>query len=146
MMSSITPRKASQAFVQLMPQIIRGIALDFFIKKGVTQTQFLVLMAIHSYERCCMGRLARSMQIQMPTATGIVDRLVQAGLVERVPHPEDRRQVLVELKPKGRRFIEQFHEVVRRRWEEVLGTLKSDELETFYDVISKLKSQLQVGQ
>ena len=145
-MSQVTRQKVSLAFVQLMPHIIRGVTLDFFVKRGVTQTQFLVVMAIHSYGCCTMGTLARNMHVRMPTATGIIGRLVEAGLVRRFPRSEDRRQVLVELTAKGQSFIQQFHGVVRRRWEDVLRTLKPSELESFHYVITKLRSQLRSGE
>ena len=141
-MPTVTRKEVSLALVQLMPQIMRGVALDFFVKRGVTQTQFLVLMAIHAYGRCTMGTLARNMHVRMPTATGIVDRLVQAGFVRRIPHPQDRRRVLVELTAKSHTFIQQFQRVIRRRWEDVLHSLRVDELETFYRVITKLRDQL----
>ena len=143
-MKPVTRQEASLAFVRLMPQIVRGVTLDFFVKKGITQTQFLVMMAIHSYRRCSMGTLAKNMHVQMPTATGIIDRLVQAGFVRRSPQPEDRRQVFVELTPKGQAFIRQFHEIVRRRWEDVLRVLNVNELEMFYQILTKLRNQLQV--
>jgi DNA-binding MarR family transcriptional regulator len=40
------------------------------------------------------------------SATSLIDRLVSAGLVERTPHPDDRRRVLVDLTARGRSAIE----------------------------------------
>jgi DNA-binding MarR family transcriptional regulator len=138
----IRRQHVSHAIAQLMPNIIRGVQLDFFVKRTVTQTQFVVLIAIHGYGRCTMGMLARNMHVKMPTTSGIVDRLVRAGYVRRFPHPEDRRQVMVELTAKGQAFIRQFQAVIRRRWEEVLRSLNSDELQMFHRVITKLTQQL----
>jgi DNA-binding MarR family transcriptional regulator len=138
-----TPHEVSRAIARLMPNIIRGVQLDFFVRRGVTQTQFLVLTAIHAYQRCTMGTLAHNLHVRMPTATGIINRLVRAGIVHRFPDPDDRRQVFVELTPKGQSFIQDFQAVVRRRWEEVLVPLKPDELDAFYGVITKLTAQLQ---
>ena len=141
-MPHATPQHASNAMAQLMPNIIRGVQLDFFLKRHVTQTQLLMLIAIHSYERCSMSILARSMHVSMPTVSGVVDRLARAGFVRRFSYPTDRRQVLVELTAKGHGFIRDFQAVIRRRWEEVLKTLAVRELDTFYDVIQKLRSSL----
>lgn len=142
-MSSLQRHHVSQAMAELMPNIIRGVQLDFFVKRGVTQTQFLVLMAIHAYTRCTMGTLARNMHVSMPTASGVVDRLVNAGYVRRLPKSEDRRQVIVEVTARGQAFLQQFKHVVRRRWDEVLRTLEPRELEAFYRVVTKLTAQLQ---
>lgn len=138
----ITRAQVGNAMAQLVPRIVRGTQLDFFLTRRVTQTQFLVLMAIHADGRCTMGALARNMHVQMPTATGIIDRLIRAGYVRRAPHPEDRRQILVELTAKGQAFIRDFQTVVRRRWEEVLRSLEPGELATFHQVVTKLTATL----
>ena len=155
-----TRKDVSLAVARLMPHIMRGVHLDFFVKRGVTQTQFLMLAAIRAYgrpatgsgrpsraqsrdARCTMGTLARNLHISMPTASGIVDRLVRAGFVRRVPQAEDRRQVVVALAPKAETFFHHFEAVIRRRWEEALLSLEPNELEAFYDVITKLRERLQ---
>lgn len=143
--SAPTRKDVSHAIAQLMPSIIQGVQLDFFVKRGVTQTQFLVLVAIHSYHRATMGTLARNLRVSLPTTSGIVDRLARAGYVRRSPHPEDRRQVIVETTARGREFIAQFQAVIRRRWEEVLLALAPRELDAFYRVVTKLREQLQRG-
>lgn len=141
-MKSVTPQDAGQAIAQLMPRVIQGIQLEFFVRRGVTQTQFLVLMALHGYGQCTMGVLANNMHVRMPTATGVVSRLVRAGYIRRQAKPEDRRQVLVSLTPKGQAFIHAFQGVVRHRWEEVLRSLRPPELATFHHVITRLHSEL----
>ena len=140
---SPTPKDVSLVIAELMPNIIRGTQLDFFVKKNVTQTQFLVLTAIRAYGRCAMGTLARNVHVRMPTATGVIERLVHAGYVRRAPHATDRRQVIVELTAKGQAFIREFQGVIRRRWEEVLVSLEPRELEAFHHVMTKLKTQLE---
>ena len=144
-MATIDRFSASQAVAELMPNIIRGVQLDFFLRRRITQTQLLVLLAVRAYGRCTMGTLANSLHVRMPTTTGIVGRLLKAGLLRRYPHPEDRRQVLVELTPKGRSFIQRFQGVIRHRWQEVLRSLGPGELSAFYHVVTKLRDRLQQG-
>ena len=138
----VTRASAGRAMAELMPKLIRGIQLDFFVRRGVTQTQFLVLGAVLAFEHGTMGALARSLHVTMPTMSGIVDRLVRDRLLRRRLDPEDRRQVVVELTAKGRGFLEEFQGVLRRRWEEVLLPLTREELTAFYHVITKLRRQL----
>lgn len=142
----VTRKMVSQAVAELMPQIMRGVQLDFFLKRGISQTRFLVLAAIRAYGRCTMGTLARSLHVRMPTATGIVNRLVRDGFLRRTPQTEDRRQVVVELTPKALAFFQDFQRVIRRRWEEVLVTLEPVELEAFHHVLTKLRERLQAAE
>ena len=55
---SLSVQTVSLAIAQLIPNIIRGVQLDFFVKRGVTQTQFLVLMSIHAGQNTSMSALA----------------------------------------------------------------------------------------
>ena len=142
-MTSVSRKDVSRAMAQLMPHIMRGVQLDFFVKRGVTQTQFLLLASIHAYTRCTMGTLAGNLHVSMPTVSGIVDRLVRSGYLRRIYQPDDRRQVAVELTAKGRAFFQEFQGVVRRRWEQVLKTLPSTKLEAFYDVLTTIRERLE---
>jgi len=137
-----TRQDVSLAISQLMPGILRGVQLDFFVRRGVTQTQLLVLMAIHADGRCTMSQLARNLQVSLPTMTGVVGRLARAGYVRRARAEKDRRQVVVELTAKSRRFIADFQQVIRRRWDDVLRALEPRELEAFHAVLTKLLAEL----
>ena len=90
--------------------------------------------------------LARNLHISLPTASGIVERLVQAGYVRRAPEAEDRRQVIVELTAQSSQFFHEFESVVRRRWEEAFLSLEPAELRAFHDVIVKLRERLQTAE
>ena len=142
-MSHVTRQDLSFAIAQLMPRIIQGIQLEFLVKRSITQTQFVVLVAIHSTGRCPMSALAKNMHVSLPTMSGIVDRLVRAGYIRRVEDLQDRRQVVIELVRKGEQIIEQFQSVVARRWQEVLQSLDPVDVDAFYQVVSKLKNALQ---
>lgn len=49
-----------------------------------------------------MGQLSEAMAVVPRSTTDLVDGLVAAGLVERRPHPTDRRVVLLDLTDQGR--------------------------------------------
>ena len=84
------------------------------------------------------------MKIRMPTVTGIIERLVRAGLVSRKTKAEDRRQVLVTLTAKGGKFIGYFKGVMRMRWARVLKGLSAREQEQFSTIILKLRRYLAI--
>jgi DNA-binding MarR family transcriptional regulator len=56
--------------------------------------------------RSSPGKLARIMELSSGAMTNRLDRLEQAGLVRRMPDPDDRRGILVELTPDGKRVYE----------------------------------------
>jgi len=69
-----------------------------------------LLMALASIERegpLTPSELAARERIQRPTATRILARLEEAGLVSRAPDPADRRSSLVSATADGRALLEE---------------------------------------
>lgn len=52
-----------------------------------------------------MGAIAERTAVPAPTATRVVNRLVDDGLAQRFTDPDDRRRVLVLLAPHGRQVF-----------------------------------------
>jgi len=74
--------------------------------------------------------------------TARIDRLEKAGLVERRPHPTDRRATLVRLTDKGFDLIETImprHEEAAR---DILAPLSLDEQKTLNALLARLISGL----
>ncbi len=135
--------RLSQSIAQLMPNIIQGVHIGFLSKTKLTHTQFFVLVAIHSRGRPTMRALSDNMQVSMPTMTGIIERLVNAGYVRRVLLEEDRRQVLVELTAQGTQMIKRFQTAAMERWQQVLSVLSQQQIEYFQSIVAKLNESLQ---
>src|SRR5512141_4363 len=65
------------------------------VRLGISMTHFHVLTLLRHHDAMPMGRLAEVLDASMSSATGIIDRMEERGLVERVRGPDDRRVVLV---------------------------------------------------
>jgi DNA-binding MarR family transcriptional regulator len=68
----------------------------------VTPPQWGVLSLLHEQDGQTIGTLSQKRAIDAPTMTGIVKRLEQNGLVERIHDREDRRLVKIYLTDEGR--------------------------------------------
>jgi DNA-binding MarR family transcriptional regulator len=69
-------------------------------KAGLPPRQHQTLLAIRAFgskKGITVGDLASHLLLKPHTAVGLVDRLVRAGLVRRVPDPDDRRRVFLTL-------------------------------------------------
>jgi DNA-binding MarR family transcriptional regulator len=75
-----------------------------------------------------MGDLARRLGISLSAATGLVDRLVQRGLVARDSDPDDRRIVCLRLAPAGKRAQDAFQRQKKRRMQAAIRHLSADDL------------------
>jgi DNA-binding MarR family transcriptional regulator len=66
------------------------------VRLGISMTHFHVLTLLRHHDAMPMGRMAEILDVSMSSATGIIDRMEERGLVERVRVPGDRRVVLVQ--------------------------------------------------
>jgi DNA-binding MarR family transcriptional regulator len=90
-----------------------------------------VLMALENDGSLPMGRLAETMDVSQASATGIVDRMEQRGLVERLRDEQDRRVVRVALTSLGRETVAGFATERRDHLQQILGALTEEELAGF---------------
>jgi len=75
---------------------------------NVTMPQFrLLALVAKGPEGLTVGWLARTLGLTAPTVSGVVDRLVAAGLVERRRCLDDRRKVAVLATERGRRLVDE---------------------------------------
>ena len=67
------------------------------IAEGLTNDQFIILRLINSQELCTSTFLAEAVAVGKSSITAIINRLVEAGLIERNRDENDRRQVYLSL-------------------------------------------------
>jgi len=68
---------------------------------GLTYPQYLVLHALWEQDGRTIGEIADRLGLESSTITPLVKRLESAGLLARARNPDDERQVLVSLTPRG---------------------------------------------
>ncbi len=110
---------------------------------GFSMPQFFLLMQVYYRKQCGISDLSEHMEVTLAAASQMVEKLVQAGLLQRAEHPADRRIKQVTLSPKGRELIEKSL-AERFRWvDNLVGCLSPQEQD---DVRSALATLLQAFQ
>ncbi len=83
---------------------------------GLTFARYeaLVLLSFSRAGELPLGKMGQRLMIHPTSVTNVIDRLAEDRLVERVPHPADRRATLARITPAGRALAEQASEAVNR--------------------------------
>jgi DNA-binding MarR family transcriptional regulator len=89
-----------------------------------------------------MSELSKRMMVTTGNVTGITDQLEAEGLVRREVDPSDRRSFVVKLTPEGRRLFGEMAAVHEGWVIELFEGLSSEEKETLYALLGKLKQHL----
>ena len=84
-----------------------------------------------------LGRLAQANNLDAPYATLIVDKLEAHGLVERRPHPDDKRRKLVTLTAAGHDAIEAADAILLRP-PTAIENLPADDLGRLTELLTRL--------
>jgi DNA-binding MarR family transcriptional regulator len=107
-----------------MLRAISASAPSVWMELDLSMAQLKVLMTLYTGGALSIGQIAEHLAIGQPTASHLVDRLVQAQLVVRTEDAVDRRRTLAQLAPSGEELAERISQVrfaTLRRWLVQLG-------------------------
>lgn len=113
------------------------------IAEGLTNDQFIILRLINSQELCTSTYLAEAVAVGKSSITAIINRLVDAGLIERTRDENDRRQVYLSLTEQG----SQIYLTAEKRVQEVISPylmhFEEKDIEMFIMMFEKLAFLMQ---
>ena len=127
--------------MKLMPRMLREVsrAQKSVIAKGnLAVPHIVVLDMLSSKKSCTMGELARTMDLTMSAATGIVDRMIELGLVKRERSASDRRVVRVTLLKKGSDLMRKINGERRRMIDRMFMALSDAERHEYLRLFRKV--------
>lgn len=110
--------------------------------RGLNMAQARALLNIALNPGMRQVDLAERLEVQPITLARLVDRLEQHGLVERRPHPEDRRAYQLYDTPEAAPFLDEIVAVLRSIRDEAFVDLEEQELELLGGILEKIYRNL----
>jgi DNA-binding MarR family transcriptional regulator len=87
-----------------------------------------------------LGELSQRMMVSNGNITGLVDRLVEQGLIRRKPAPNDRRVQIVSLTPEGQREFRTMARINADWVGEIFEGLTTKDIEALMPLLAKTKA------
>lgn len=109
---------------------------------GLTRSQWQVLVYLDRNPGIQQGALAELIDVEPITVGRIVDKLESCGLVERRPHPNDRRAWLLQLTSLAVPKLEQMREIGEVTRAEALLDIPQAEREQLLATLQTMKTNL----
>ncbi len=134
--------------VELMPAIGRGLyatVMDDPEITGLTLPQVKALIYLYNNGERSMGELATGLAVSLPSASELVDRLIDRGLVEKTTDPVDRRRVLIALSDPAIAYGRRIHDLRRAQARAALATMPEEEQASFLRSMRALAAALEPG-
>lgn len=115
---------------RLYQAMASGPIMTELLRVELTMQQLKVLLSLGLRESgsATMSELGTALGVALPTVTGIIDRMVERGLVARDVVPGDRRLVVACLSPGGRELLRRLRSAGRTRMAETLSRLSVEDL------------------
>lgn len=123
-------RRAQQRHIAIFQRIMGD--------DGPTPTQFAAMSKLSAGEEISQNQLGRMTAMDPATIKGVISRLADRGLVERLSDPDDQRRVRVRLTPKGLDAIPGLIEKARAITAATLSPLSREEAERLLGLLARL--------
>ncbi len=94
--------------------------------------------------RSTQGEIAKYLNLNSSTMSGIIDRLELKGLVARLPNPHDKRTVFISLTSKGARLLEQSPQLLHHQLSRKLEKLPAEKLTEINNALRILIESLHI--
>ena len=131
-----------ELFHTLMRHVAESHAPEF-LGVDITMSQAKALYLLSVRPVATMSSIAAELGVGASAVSGLVDRLVAQGHVERKEDPDDRRQQLVTITAAGTATLDRMREMRAQVTLRLLTGLDDDELEAFRTSLVALDREVQ---
>ncbi|MBN9530281.1 MAG: MarR family transcriptional regulator [Alphaproteobacteria bacterium] len=122
---------------------MRRRAFDEFMKPlGITRAQWWVIAHLSRHDGMMQVQLATMLDVGKASLGTVVDRLEVSGLIERRPHPIDRRAKCIFMTKKAREIMSKMQAAERSYNEIVLRELDEDARNELVRLLELVKHSL----
>jgi DNA-binding MarR family transcriptional regulator len=138
-----TAERIAQIFAEFMGAMreFRCAAGIRLVRAGVSMTHLHLMWILEQHGDLPMSRLAEILDVSVSSATGIVDRMEERGLVDRVRVPDDRRVVLVRISDRGREVLRQMDVLKEDLMAEIVRRLDGPRQERLAGAMADVRDQ-----
>jgi DNA-binding MarR family transcriptional regulator len=112
-------------------------------QRSLSLAHMFLMAKIHSHGSIPMTRVAELVGSGLPTATGLISRMEERGLVRRDHDTRDRRVVLVSLTERGAADIAALNDARRRRLSSAINQLSAGDQAALLKGIRTLRAAFQ---
>jgi MarR family 2-MHQ and catechol resistance regulon transcriptional repressor len=109
----------------------------FFKPYGISPQQYNILRILRGANEALKVQTIKERMIdRAPNATRLMDKLCAKDLIERIPCPDDRRVVHIEITTKGRKLL---NDIADNFNEDLLKNITENEAAQLSDLLDKLR-------
>lgn len=122
--------------------VLRDAFDKVLAEKGLSRVQYNILRILRGAgdNGLCRYEIGERLVSRMPDVSRRLDHMEQAGLISRVRSSEDRRLVNTTITAEGLALVNQLDEPVQREFQEKLGHMNDEQLQSLIDLLGVARS------
>jgi DNA-binding MarR family transcriptional regulator len=109
---------------------------------GATRAQWRVLFSLARRDGPSQSELAEMLDVERITLCRMVDRLADAGLVERRANPSDRRVWRLHLTDKATPIVDELGDIANEMEETMLAPLSAEQRKQLTDLLTIVQNHV----
>jgi len=111
--------------------------------RDITVAQLQTIMSIYSHGEVSMTELSALTSVSPPSASAMVDRLVEKGILVRGHSARDRRKVMVKISPRAVKGIQQIEKGILQSFAYLVENIGHETAKKWCEVLDKVKIALE---
>lgn len=132
---------SDKALVSLMFAMGRRMKQEMYREAGMpSMLHFETLRYIDEEGKPTMSDVAGYLRVSAPSATTLIDTLIDDGIVTRAEDPNDRRRVRLALSAKGKKFLASASKARERAFGRIVARLSTSDRAELARILSIITS------
>lgn len=154
--SNITPKLEDWRYIFQISNLFRRVSAIHshtidpsheaaFGKITINQSRIISYILTNSDKDIGIKSIAHDLRVSAAAASQAIERLVEAGLIDRKQDTTDRRAVMISLSKEGKKFLETIRNETLELMGDILNEINptEEELQTFRKVLTKINNSLE---
>jgi DNA-binding MarR family transcriptional regulator len=132
---------------RLAAEVSNALSSEYQVRYGLDIPEWRVLATLGFRNEACSAQyIAHCTRTHKSTISRAVTALMQRQLVERVENEDDRREFALRMTRKGKDLYQELIPRLKRREQEILSCLSTQERREFAAVLGKIERSLDLVQ
>jgi DNA-binding MarR family transcriptional regulator len=139
---TVTPEESARELLDVVPLVIREIRSQMRSRGSadLSVPQFRTLAFVNRNKGSSLCEVADHMGLTSPSASTLVDNLIERGMMTREENPDDRRRVRLTVTSRGRAILETSTRGTMTYLAKKLSSVSIDDREAIVKAMETLRS------
>ena len=133
-----------QNFISIIPLFKKKLLHDNckFDKGNLNHSHFQILSVLKKEGQQPISEVAKKLFISTPNMTKLLNKLIDEGMIERIPGEKDRRIININLTEKGSTYLKSSFLEIQSSLKDKISSLPDEKLDKLNDSLITLKEVL----